>query len=221
MMEMLSDKFINIHSHSYSNDPEVISILNLRAGESFAVEQKQLVSYGVHPWDTLLPDRVKLLGEYTMLNNLIAIGECGFDKFKAGNYQEQETLFIQHVNISEKVHKPLIIHCVGYFNEILTLKKKLNVKQTWIVHGFKGHHQLASQLVRAGIYLSFGADIIKPNNKVIKALRSLSPNSFFLETDESTVSIQEVYFRVAELLNIELILLKDHQQKLFKKCFIN
>ena len=66
----------------------------------------------------------------------------------------------------------------------------------WIIHGFRGNGELASQLVRLGFYLSFG-DRFNPS-----ALRAAWLDSLFLETDDKSIDIRGVYQNVAEALDI-------------------
>ena len=66
----------------------------------------------------------------------------------------------------------------------------------WIIHGFRGNGELASQLVCLGFYLSFG-DRFNPS-----ALRATWPDFLFLETDDKSIDIRGVYQNVAEALDI-------------------
>lgn len=52
-----------------------------------------------------------------------AIGECGLDKYSQVDFDIQKQYFIKQIELSELTHKPLIIHCVKAYNELLNLKK--------------------------------------------------------------------------------------------------
>lgn len=100
--------------------------------------------------------------------------------------------FRTQIELSEEYHKPLIIHCVRCFDTLIQLHKKYNPQQQWIVHGFRGKPQLALQLMKHGMQLSFGLNF---NPETVKTVIA-SGASYFLETDDSPVSLQDVMDKV-------------------------
>lgn len=169
-MKVLS-QFKDIHSHiiDYSDDT-VVSL-----DYTNDIPSKGYYSIGIHPWQTYkLPSNIESILEElynkSLSENVVAIGECGIDKLKGASLEKQIEIFKAHVDISEKTGKPLIIHAVKSFNEIIALKKELKPTQTWIIHGFRGKPQIAQQLINNDICLSIGlkfnqqtVDIIPPN----------------------------------------------------------
>ena len=212
--------YIDIHSHHLHNSPEVLSIVNLRAGEEPPSCELPHVSFGVHPWDSDKPERAVSLDKIYHIKNLRAIGECGMDKLRGPNLELQKNLFVKHLAISEQIHKPLIIHCVGYFNELIALRRKDSYSQPWIIHGFRGHPQLARQLIDCGILLSFGEALFRANSKAIQALQTLQAEQWFLETDESKLPIKLIYQRAAEICQLSIEELLEQQHKNFISTFI-
>ena len=76
----------------------------------------------------------------------------------------------------------------------------------WMVHGFVGSEQLAEQLIRANICISFGSAILDPHReKVRESLRFVAakyPQFLFLETDESDSGIAAIYAETEKCLEI-------------------
>ncbi len=213
-------KFIDIHTHNYTPDPEIIHIVNLRSDFSNRHNLKNVaVSFGIHPWDIPFQFDIKLFDEVNRDNSLLAIGECGLDNKISLSVTEQKPLFIQQIEISEQYHKPLIIHCVGAFNELIDLRKQIKPAQPWIIHGFTGHPHLASQLFNHGMLLSFGHQIFKDNSNAAKSLIKALNGAFFLETDDSMLSIKEVYSKAASLRNETLDNIKHLLYNQFKTLF--
>ena len=68
-----------------------------------------------------------------------------------------------------------------------------NPSQKWIVHGFRGKPQLAGQLLKAGIDLSFG-EKFNPESIQITPIERL-----FIETDESAMPIERIYEQIARI----------------------
>jgi TatD DNase family protein len=94
----------------------------------------------------------------------------------------QRIAFEEQVAISEETEKPVIIHCVRAWDELLSVQKKLKPRMPWLVHGFRGNRELAGQLLAKGMYLSLWFDFaLKPESGEL--LRSLPINRIFLATD--------------------------------------
>lgn len=103
---------------------------------------------------------------------------------KAPNFSRTEILAAQtallriHYELSETLRKPLILHIVKSFPEIIAFRKQWKPTQPWIIHGFRGKPQLARELLAHGFHLSYG----KKYNPVSLAI---TPASRLLrETDE-------------------------------------
>ncbi len=60
----------------------------------------------------------------TMFQNCFAIGECGLDSLVPIDQKIQEDVFVKQINIANEVKKPIIVHCVRKFYEVISFKKK-------------------------------------------------------------------------------------------------
>lgn len=175
----------DFHTHNL-NAPAGTAIINLPREamlqpEGFAWREGALYSAGIHPWWTDDAEACR-----TMLTNLraivtlpqvVAIGECGFDRLR-GDIYLQETLFAEQIAISEDVHKPVTIHCVRAFDKLLAAYKEQRPTQKWTVHGFRGRPALAQQLLDAGLDLSYGS------HYNAESLAQTPPDRLHRETDE-------------------------------------
>ncbi|RZJ81860.1 MAG: hydrolase TatD, partial [Flavobacterium sp.] len=131
---------------------------------------------------------------------------CGLDALKGESLENQLTIFEAQIVVAEELKKPVIIHCVKRFAELIALKKKLNVQVPMIIHGFNKNEELGGQLIDNGFLLSFGTAVFKENSGAF-ALVAKTDN-FFLETDDSKTSIEEIYHFVANLKNCNVETLK-------------
>jgi TatD DNase family protein len=154
-------------------------------------------SVGAHPWFSSYNVQIDRLAQ---LPNCLAIGESGLDRVKGLSFDEQLKSFEAQVQLAERIEKPLIIHCVKAFDEILRLKKKWKPNQPWIIHGYQKNSNLAKQLIDAGCYLSIGVGV--KNESVKEMVKAIPTERLFLETDDSNVSIADVYDLIAKTLNI-------------------
>lgn len=193
--------FIDIHTHK-SGDPEYSFIQNLTFPEAeivFSSNKNGFYSVGFHPWtaDEFTEELFLKLEKYTVDKRLITIGECGLDKNSTVSFEKQIFVFERQIELSEKAKKPLIIHCVGYFNELFELKKRLNPSQLWILHGFRAKPELAKQALKAGCAFSFGEFFNAESVRIIPI------DKLFIETDESLLSIEEIYTQIARIKDID------------------
>ncbi|ARV07398.1 hypothetical protein BTO04_12175 [Polaribacter sp. SA4-10] len=211
--------YFDIHTHSVSLDENVFSILNKYPNSS---DFSNPFSIGIHPWfiqKATLEKELLIVEEKLELKNCFALGECGLDKMIEVDFNLQVVVFKKQVVLSEKYQKPLIIHCVRAIQEIIQLKKELQPKQKWIFHGFNKNLQVAEDVLKNGFVLSFGAAIIK-NKKLQEVISEIPLDVVLLETDDSKITIKEVYQKLSEIkkIEVEALLKKIHQN--FNKIFI-
>lgn len=152
-----------------------------------------LYSVGIHPWNAgaVRPEDIDALRRLAHAPRVIAIGETGLDSLHPGDRQafilkQQEELLRLHIGLSEETAKPLILHIVRRFPEIIRMKLSLKPTQPWIIHGFRGKPELARELTRHGFYLSFG-EHFNP-----AALAATPLDRVLLETDDSALSVREI-----------------------------
>jgi len=209
--------FVDIHSHKLlaSDSWVVYNIPLAQADAVFATDEKVLFSVGFHPCmlETFSPERMEKMKEWAADTRFVAIGECGLDKNSETSLEKQIKIFEKQVLLSEEKQKPLIIHCVGRFNELFELKRQWNPKQTWIIHGFRGKPQLAEQALKAGCSLSFGEYFNS------ESVRLTSLEKLFVESDESNMPIVAIYANVAKARNCSVNELNAGEKLLEKMKF--
>lgn len=194
---IFSTMFVDIHTHN-SFTPDVPAVRNLtfqEAGILLSGDEDGLFSVGIHPWhaDLFSAALFAKLKHWTKSKRLVAIGECGLDKHCNIPLDVQQYAFEQQIALSEQTEKPLIIHCVGCFNELFEIKKKINPRQLWIIHGFRAKPQLAMQALKAGCALSFGEHFNE------ESVRITPLEKLYVETDESQTPISEIYRHIAQV----------------------
>ena len=196
--------FLNLHTHSYTNQDDVIEIVNQYPQEFD--ETIPNYSIGIHPW-YIVEDRIDIdlqIIESKLKNeSCIAIGECGLDKRIEIPMALQQMAFEKQLTLAEKYQKPVIIHCVGAFQEIIAIKKKLNISVPMVIHGFSKNIEMANQLVKNGFYLSFGKSLFQIND-MDSVFYSVPNDRIFLETDTIDKDIKAVYEIASKYRNLEV-----------------
>ena len=216
--------YIDIHVHGGLPASGIFILESLMAHEGkLPVDVSGIAyTYGIHPWFLNEENHKQLINsvENTVIQpEIIAIGEAGFDRLRGPSPELQRTAFEEQIIISEKISKPIVIHCVRAWDELLAVYKKIKPKMPWLIHGFRGNVELASQLLSKGFYLSFWIDfILRPESKEL--LKQLPADRIFLETDGADVDIKSIYNKVATDLDLSVDELKSIILKNFNKCLI-
>jgi TatD DNase family protein len=214
-------EFFNFHTHQFTNQPDILELVNQYPQEFNAAIP--FYSVGIHPW-YIVEDRVdadlKIIEEKLQTNNCLAIGECGLDKRIEIPLEQQVIVFKKQLALAEKYKKPVVIHCVAAFQEITAIKKEMKISAPMIMHGFSKNAQIANHLIKEGFYLSFGKYLLR--NPELKTVFEQIPNDrFFLETDTVEESIKQVYNLAAEYKSIRIKELQDIISANFKTVFQN
>ena len=216
--------YIDIHVHGGTPATGIFILESLMAHEEKMPEDKPGVSYtyGIHPWFLNENNHKQLISSVkntVSRPDIIAIGEAGFDKLRGPSAELQRTVFEEQVIISEVFKKPVVIHCVKAWDELLSVRKKLKPKMPWQIHGFRGNVELALELLSKGMYLSFWFNFaLRPESGNL--LRQLPADRIFLETDGADVDIRTIYSKVANDLDLTIDALKSLIRKNFNKCMI-
>jgi len=198
-----------------------IEVVNLSVKED---NLPNMYSYGIHPWyiDRMTSDDELIkLERKVNEKRCIAVGECGLDKLSKVDFELQEHVFKQQITIANKVRKPLIIHCVKAFNELLNCLNLSDNQVPVIIHGFNNNENIARVLKDQGCYFSFGKALMGYETNAAKIIKNIGRKNFFLETDDADVSIKYIYRKAAEILGIDEEILKMQIQSNFETIFNN
>ena len=182
-------RLIDIHTHSLKSDGN----LNIVDAGTQPIADTPC-SIGIHPWkiDDSWEESFNTITELSANRNVVAIGECGFDLIKSNASEElQYKIFIAHAELAEYRKKPLIIHLVKAQHLLMKAAKEFPHTQAWIIHGFRGKPEQATRLLATGIFISLGALF---NNETA---RIIPPDRLFIESDESTETLYDIYNRIA------------------------
>lgn len=160
-------------------------------------------SIGIHPKDidfSAIEKQFQWL-ESHITEKCVAIGECGLDSFVNIEQKIQEEVFLKQIKFANEVKKPIIIHCVRKFYEVISFKKY--AEQPMIIHGFNKKESIARDLLKNNFYLSFGKAVLY-NLSLQNTLKITPLDKIFLETDNDDFDIKELYLKVSELKGISL-----------------
>ena len=156
-------------------------------------------SCGIHPWYSEGSEtQMTYLTEIAPNPRIVAIGETGIDRLKGPSFDVQIPLFKQHIELAEKLCKPLIIHCVKAWEELIYVYRELRPSQPSIIHGYRGRPEFTKRLINEGFLFSIG------DHLNVDSLPLIPTDRLFCETDEGDMSIRDVYLQASQVLNMEL-----------------
>ena len=211
--------YFNLHTHKATNQPGVLELVNQYPEEFDAAIP--FYSIGIHPWyidENTIELELAIISNQLQDNNCLAIGECGLDKRIETNFDLQISVFEKQLLLAQNFQKPVIVHCVAAFQEVIEIKKRLKITVPMVIHGFSKNEQIAKSLIANGFYLSFGKYLIL--NPALETVFKTVPNDrFFLETDTIEEGIIKVYKLAAHYKNIEITELQSTIKTNFKTVF--
>lgn len=184
--------YLDIHTHNKPR-PGQHAILNVLK-DFGTIPESGWYSAGLHPWylnGQTAAESLQQLEIALHKSNVLAVGECGLDKVCDTDYQLQQQCFHQQVLFANTNNKPLILHCVKAFEDVLRILKEAKATVPVIFHGYHKSAELALQLTKAGYYLSFGKHLFQPATAAV--FETIPINHVFLETDASLHSIEHIY----------------------------
>jgi len=214
-------ELINLHTHQYTNASDVLEVVNQYPMEFDA--NIPWYSIGLHPWkidENTMETELAFVKTKLQEDNCLALGECGLDKRTTVPFDLQLIAFEKQLQLAQRFNKPVIIHCVAAFQEVIAMKNRLGITVPMIIHGFSKTQELAKQLTDHGFYISFGKYLLR-NPELEIVFKSIPNNRFFLETDTIEEGINEVYAKAAACKKINLDELKQLININFQTVFRN
>ena len=173
---------IDIHSHKEHSD----AILTMLDGREAA---------GIHPW-FINPAKFETDLELKRKNfspNILFIGETGLDRIRnvECDFECQKKAFLQHIQWAKEVNRPLIVHCVRAYPEILSLL--IQKKHPWaVMHDFSANVEIAEQYFKHEmLYFSFGHRLLSSKSRQ-DIFKIISLDHIFFETDDESITLEEV-----------------------------
>ena len=212
-------KWINIHTHRPGKG---LNIVDPCLG-NLDVQQGEIVLYsvGVHPMfiDEEVEMRLEEIRKFASDGEIVAIGEAGLDRNVYVPMERQMDVFKRQVLLAAEYDLPLIIHGVRAVSEIVGEAKRIGNSHKWILHGFNNRREVMSELLRHGMCLSVGRQVMNEASHAWQMLPEIPRDRLFLETDNSEWGIDEIYNKVAQRLEMREEELQDLIQVNYRRLF--
>lgn len=202
---MMNETFLDFHTHKTTplRGETTVRSVDLQADRDMDGIDG-LYSAGIHPWhvEDAGEQAFGALRERAVSARCVAIGEIGLDRCASADMAVQEKAFRRQLALAQELQRPVVIHCVRAWSELLAEFKNADLQLPCAIHGFRGKPALAEQLLSKGFYLSFGFRYCR------ETLQACPSSRLFLETDADSREIVDLYREVALLRGTDISELK-------------
>lgn len=215
--------YINFHCHKPNCCNKGYGVYSLSMNDIVDEQIPENCTIGIHPWQSEHPDVTDWLKQMDFLvqsPNVLAIGEIGLDRLRGANLELQTQILLAQVEIAQKINKPIILHCVRAWSELIKSLSNPEFKTVKkAIHGFRGKAEIAKQLINQNYYISFGSILVDSTPELAESLTMVPLNRLFFETDDSEMPIGEVYSAASDILNIPVKDLSQQTERNFTEFF--
>jgi TatD DNase family protein len=158
-------------------------------------------AFGLHPWAAgevppggPLVAFEKRLASQLSSSSPVAIGEIGLDtKIEECGLVEQLPVLETQVALAVDLDLPVILHCRGAFEELLTAINHHGGKLRGVLHAYSRGPELAERFIAAGLHIALGGAVTRDRAKrVRKAAVRLPLDKIVLETDAPSIGLDGV-----------------------------
>lgn len=210
--------FTDVHTHFIN--PSNAFVIDISDDYTKASEV-DFFSAGIHPKTSKtfeeLTDSFLALSSLAEEKNCAAIGECGFDKFSPLSITEQEKIFSAQIALAQRFNKPLIIHCVRLYNEVVRCLNKARFTLPVVLHGYNADSQTTKNLLKySNINFSFSERTLTGE----KSLPLIPLERIFLESDTNEkTDFAKLINNIADVKNASFDEIKTGIENNFKRLF--
>lgn len=211
----MRNRLIDIHTHKQYHD-ETLHIFSWEIGVDDALVPGETFSAGVHPWRAAMVDPDAAVA-YLRHAPIAAVGEVGLDYATDVSRERQKEVFRAQLAVAQERWLPVIIHCVKAYNDVLSILRDYALPAV-IFHGYIGSPQQTRSIVERGYCVSLGPRSFS-STKTVESMLLMPPERLFLETDDGSEDIQEVYQKAAITFNVPVYRLTEQIESNYKRIF--
>ena len=144
---------------------------------------------GIHPMDVKDANDADIdkIAELAAHPKCVAIGEIGLDYYWDKTFVEkQKEFFIRQIELANKVRLPINIHIRDAMRDAVEILKGNADKLVsgGVMHCYSGSAETAKELLKLGLYISFGGTVTFKNSRKAQEVAAIVPiNRILTETD--------------------------------------
>lgn len=249
---MLIDTHAHLNFKAFNEDYEevilraekaqVSAIINVGSNletskKAIAIARKHkniFAAIGLHPIHVKDEEFDEKYQKIATEKKVVAIGETGLDYYyNRDSADKQKEVFIKHINLANKLSKPLIIHSRDAGEDILSILTSLNPLPAGVFHCFSENWDFAQVILDMGFLLSFtGLITFSKNSQTNQVIENTPLEKIMIETDSPYLSpdpyrgkrnepayVLEVAKKIAEIKKLPLDIVTSKTTQNTKELF--
>lgn len=158
---------------------------------TLAATYREIVPFlGIHPWfsDTVTSGwQQRLVATAENITQTIGLGETGLDRSCGIDFNIQQRLFSDHLELAADRNWPLSVHCVRAWGALVEMLSTFSVRQPLprvLIHSFNGSTEIMRRLTELGCYISYSEALAHhQQTKLHKTFIQTPTGHLLLETD--------------------------------------
>lgn len=194
------------------------------------------VSAGLHPMadedDGFSVENLLALAAH---EKVVAIGKTGLDYYyHKGDPQWQQQRFRAHIQVANKVNKPIIVHTRDAGKDTLEILQQENAEQCGgVIHCFTENQAFADRALELGFMISISGIVTFDNAGALRAIAKTIPDDrLLIETDSPYLApmphrgkqnqpayVQHVAHKLAEIRNTSVESIAELSRNNFYRLF--
>lgn len=166
---------------------------------------------GIHPMDVekATDKDIEKIAELCKHPKCVAVGEIGLDYYWDKTFKDkQEEFFAAQIRLAKEARLPVNIHVRDAMGDALEILKnnKENLTFGGVMHCYSGSSETAKELLKLGLYISFGGTLTFKNAKNAAEVAAAVPlDRILTETDSPYLAPEPVRGTVNSPANIPYI----------------
>ena len=139
-------------------------------------------------------DYLKEIEELATNKRVVAIGEIGLDYYwKKENKELQKHVFIEQINIANKINLPIVIHTRDAIFDTLEILKENKCNKAGVFHCCPQNLDLIKEGLKLGFYISFAGPVtFKSSKNAEEIIKAVPLDKILIETDSPYLSPEPV-----------------------------
>ena len=182
---------------------------SIQGVELSSKHEKVFTTVGIYPEYSLetTEEDLKKLEELAKNEKVVAIGEIGLDYHYDYDKESQKKLFINQLEIADRLGLPFCIHCrdsASDVYEILSQNRHL-IRNSGLMHCYSEGKDWFDKFLGLGLYLSFSGNITyKKSDRSF--LRDVPLDRILVETDSPYLSPEPIRGHKNEPKNVQFVI---------------
>ena len=166
---------------------------------------------GYHPQDVkdAKDEELEIIAKLSEHGKCVAIGEIGLDYYWDKSFKEkQKEFFVKQIELANSRKLPINVHVRDATGDALEILKENKGKLVYggVMHCFSGSYETATELLKLGMYISFGGTLTFKNARSIPEVAAKIPlDRILTETDSPYLAPEPFRGTVNTPKNIPLI----------------